>query len=307
VTDAVLRLRAILAGVLLLAAATASAQPRAIFDPDDFVDPRGHEEPLFISRVVVGGVRNAIDDVRPAHQDEAFLHVTNSVYWGQLQFDYKRTEARGENDDPSVSVCLCQPPIYFPTPPPDDATPEPPVPGSKDTLQAAWYWPDDGMMLRSRLSWSGQPIETTLTSISTGQIVEHRSGHEQSFTLDTDTRLRIHGHAVWGSLLVARSKRSGTIDDREQTDVLYTNRFPGVALGRVIVRANLTVGVVTGRGASGINVVAPAVEAFWRERHTGVNFHVAWNPQSMRSGAAGWEMHHQIAVFVDRGYVWFSR
>lgn len=299
--------RPLLAALLLLAATTALAQPRPIFDPDDFVDPRVHERPLFIFRVVAGGVTNAIDDFRPAHQNEAFLHITNSVYWRQLQFDYKHTETRGENDDPDVFVCRCDPPIYFPTPPPADATPEPPRPGPKDTLQAALYWRvSGGVMLRSRISVTRQPIHTTVTSIATGEIVERRSGREQSFALDTDLHFRIHGQDVWGSLLFSRTASSGMIDNRGQNDVLYTNRFPGVAFHRVIFRANLTIGGVTGRGASGVNVVAPAVEAFWHERHTGANFHLVWTPQSTRSGAAGWETHHQIAVFVDRGIVWLS-
>ena len=83
----------------------------------------------------------------------------------------------------------------------------------------------------------------------------------------------------------------------------YTNRFPGRALGPVLIRAMLTVAGVSGRGASGLNVVNPAFEAFWHHSGTDVNFHVVWSPLAVRSGAEGWQTHSQIAVFVERAYV----
>ena len=47
-------------------------------------------------------------------------------------------------------------------------------------------------------------------------------------------------------------------------------------------------------------VVNPAFEAFWHHWGTRANLHLVWSPQTTRSGAEGWETHHQIALFVDR-------
>lgn len=291
---------------LLLLAITAGAQQRPIFDPDDFVDSRQHEGNVFISRLVLGAARNFIDDYRPLGQDAGFLHLTNSLYWKRWQFDYKHSEVRGENDPPDPLRCGCNPPIYFPTPPPPGATPAPPRPGSRDTLQLGWYHQVPGgpaeppIMLRYRMSLSRQTIHTDIRSFVTGEVVEERSGRETSIGLDADTHLRIRGHDVWGSLLYARTVRSGTLDDRKQQELAHMSRFPGRAVGPVLLRATLTVGGISGRGAAGLNLVNPAFEAFWHDHATRANVHLVWSPQSIRSGAAGWETRHQIAVFVDR-------
>jgi hypothetical protein len=301
-----MRLRGLACGAFVcFAGLIATAQPRPIFDPDDFVEPRQHEGPIFISRLLAGGARNYIDDFRPLHDDVAFIHLTNTLYFARFQFAYKHSEAQGEHD-PKIYKCPCTPPIYFPTPAPPDATPAAPRPGPKETLQFGWYdIPLGGSAeprntRRYRVSWSRQRIDTVIRSFETGRIDSRRSGHEQSFAVDADTHLRIFGHDVVGWLLVSHTARSGTIDNRRQTDLLYMSRFPGLALGPIVFRATLTVGGVTGRGASGLNVVNPAFEAFWHEPRTRANLHVIWSPQSMRSGADGWETHHQIAVFIDR-------
>ena len=78
------------------------------------------------------------------------------------------------------------------------------------------------------------------------------------------------------------------------------SRFPGRAVGPVLLRATLTVGGISGRGAAGLNLINPAFEAFWHNHLTRANVHLVWSPQSTLSGAAGWETHHQVAVFVDR-------
>jgi hypothetical protein len=288
----------VLYGILaVFGALCVTAQQRPIFDVDDFVDPGLHNGPLFISRLVVGATRNSIDDYRPLRDDVGFIHIANSFYWSHFQLDYKRSEVRAKNGPIDVQTCGCLPPIYFPTPPPADATPLPPHPGSKDTVQFGWY---RSPTLRYQLSWSRQALHSDLTSFATGKKLDRLSGDEQSFVLDADTHFRIRGHDLWGSLIFARTVRSGIIDDRRQNDFLYLVRFPGRLLGAVVLHPTLTVGGVTGRGASGLNVVNPAFEAFWHEPRTRANLHVIWSPQSMRSGADGWETHHQIAVFIDR-------
>src|SRR5204863_465954 len=80
---------------------------------------------------------------------------------------------------------------------------------------------------------------------------------------DADTHFTIGGHDVSGSLFYARTSRSGTVDDRNQQELAYTARPPGWAVARILVRPTLTVAAVSSRGATGLNVVNPALELFW--------------------------------------------
>jgi len=296
--------RTLLCCCIALVVTTVSAQQRPIFDPDDSLDFRSRDGTLFISRLVLGGATGFVDDYRPLHQNTGFLHLANSLYWGHIQFDYKHSEVFGK--DRPVSVCLCNGnPVYFPTPPPSDAVPAAPPPGRKETMQLAWYRTTKGspeqppVMLRYRASVSWQPVNTDVTAIATGE-TSRISGREWSLGLDGDTYFHVAGHDVWGSLLFARTARTGTTDNRAQNALAYMSRFPGRAIGPLLVRATLTIGGVTGRGASGLNIVNPAFEAFWHNAETDINVHLVWSPLAARSGADGWQTHHQIALFVDR-------
>ncbi|HEX2123824.1 MAG TPA: hypothetical protein VHL59_19525 [Thermoanaerobaculia bacterium] len=304
-------MRGAVAVAILLFGAAAAAQQRPIFDVDDFVDPREHDGVLFVSRLVAGGAWNAIDDYRPLHQDTAFVQVANSLYVSRFQFDYKRSEVRGQRDltwrspDTPVTLCGCDPPILFPTAPPPGATPAPPLPGSKDTLQLAWYDEVSAgsgprpTMLRYRVTWSRQPIDTVVTSAVTGLRVARFSGHEQSLGLDADTYFRLRGRDIFGSLQYVYAKRSGTTDNHAQRALVYTSRFPAVAAGPVMFRATVTVGGVSDRGGTAVNVVHPAFEVFWRPAGSDAAFHFVWTPQSTNSGAEGWRTTQQIALFAD--------
>jgi hypothetical protein len=302
-----MRLTVLYWATTLFGVVAASAQQRPIFDPDDFVDPRQHEGGVFISRLVLGGASDFVDDYRPVHHDATFALFTNSLYWSNFQFDYKRSEVRG-GSAPSVLECRCPNPIYFPTPPLPGSTPAPPTPGSKDTLQLAWYGPgpfpgraaEPPVMLRYRLTVSRQPIDTVIRAFATGEVVSRMSGREQSVGLDADTYVPIGRHDIYGSLLYARTVRSGTTDNRSQSEFAYMSRFPGIAFHDVLLRATLTVGGVSNRGGTALNVVNPAFEAFLHEPKTRANLHLVWSPQSTNSGNGGWETHHQIAIFVDR-------
>src|SRR6476620_6071796 len=122
--------------IMILLSTAAWAQQRPIFDPDDFVDFRQRDGTVFISRLVLGGSSGFVDDYRPLHQNTSFLHLANSLYWRNIQFDYKHSEVFGK--DSPVKVCLCNgKPIYFPTPPAADAVPAAPPPGRKETMQFA--------------------------------------------------------------------------------------------------------------------------------------------------------------------------
>src|SRR6476619_7241630 len=113
----------LLAAFALLVAAAAAAQQRPIFEPDDFVDPRQHDGPVFISRLVAGAVGNFVDDFRPLRKNAGVLDFTNSFFSSHWQFDYKHSEVRSESKSPDPVRCGCNPPLYYPTPPPPVATP----------------------------------------------------------------------------------------------------------------------------------------------------------------------------------------
>jgi len=298
-----LRLLRFVLFVLVLSTTAALAQPWPVFDPDDFVNPHQHDGAVFVSRLVVGAASGTVDNYRPLHENTGFLSVANSLYLGHIQLDYKISDRSGGRN--SVSVCGCAGnPIYFPTPPPADSIPDAPPPGPKHTLQFAWYRSVAGglaeppVMLRYQLSASWQPIKTDVTSIATGE-TSHLSGRERSIGLDADTYFHVFGHDVWGSLIFARTVQTGTIAPRSQNELAYTSRPPGRAFGPILVRATLTIAAVTGRGASGINAVNPAFEAFWHDPKTRMNLHLVWSPLAARSGADGWQNFHQIAFFAD--------
>jgi len=295
-----------IAALALFLATFASAQQRPIFDPDDPVDPRQHGDALFISRLVLGGGTNLTDDYRPLGHGGGFLLVTNSLYWRQLQFDYKHSKIFNNDDKVELTRCGCQPPIDFPTPPSPDATPLAPPATSKETLQFGFYYSVPGrateprVMLRVRLTGSQQPVDTVVRSFATQEVTERRSGRERSFGVDADTYFRIGRHNIWGEVFYARTTRSGTAGNRSQNEIAYISRLPAWAAGPLLLRAMLTVGAVSGRGAAGLNVLNPAFEAFWHLQSSRANLHLVWSPQSTRSGAGGWETHQQIALFVDR-------
>jgi hypothetical protein len=294
----------------LFLAAAAAAQPSPFFDPDDFVNPAEHRNrPLFVSRLVAGGVANFVDDARPLRQNVGFLHLANSLYVARFQFDYKHSEVRGEDNAPArVVQCDCPGPIYFPTPPSGEATPEPPLPSRKDTLQVAWYFPGSAggripIPLRYRLSWSRQTVDTLITSRVTGETLSRLHGYEQAFSVDADTHVRIGGRDVLGSIHYGRTERVRTADNRKQNELVYVSRFPGFAFERVpvIFRATLAVGGVTNRAGTALNLVNPTLEAFHRiGGRTRVNVRLVWSPVAARSGIEGWRTTQQIGLFVDR-------
>ncbi|HEY6137352.1 MAG TPA: hypothetical protein VI670_06270 [Thermoanaerobaculia bacterium] len=295
-------LRKLVSASVFLLAATAAAQQRSIFDVDDFVDPRQHDTAVFASRLVLGAANNYVDDTRPLHRDARFLHIANSVYWSAFQFDYKHSEVRADAPPP-IRVCNCSPPIYFPPVPASDEVPLPPRPGGKDTVQIGWYGGKD-LKLRYRLSASNQNIATDLFYPNTNGPAGTLHGHERALGVEGDTYIPYIG---FGTVNVARTVRSGTADDRTQSELAYTSRLPGLSVGKILVRGLITVGGVSGRGARGVNVVSPIFEAFWHDQTTRANIHLAWNPMSTRSGRNGWETQHQIALFIDRGIVLFRK
>ena len=308
----------------LFTAVAASAQD-PLFDPDDFLDPREtNGRPVFISRIVVGAATDMNGDgFRPLGENVGYLHLANSFSWRSVQFDYKRTQMKSEDGEAAVwevpfRQCNGEVLVCLPNNPPlqtRNATPK-----SKDTLHAAFYWPVPAgggipVMLRSRVTFATQPIETDLVvtipnddddendndNETTILSTQRASGRERTFALETDTWFRIAGRNVFGSLAVSETRTTGTLADRKERALTYTNRFPAVSLdrARILIRPTLTVGGITGRDSSGVNLVNPAIEIFRPFAQSGANLHVIWSPQWTATGN-NWEVKHQVAVLIDR-------
>jgi hypothetical protein len=342
-----IRIAAVL--VAFLTAVTASAQ-RPLFDPDDFLDPRSTGgRPVLISRLVVGAGSNLTGDgFRPLGKNTGYVHLATSFSWRSVQFDYKRSQIQdqdgnaarwelprendGENGGgeftPFKRARNATPKsdggvILVPSPPPPLQQTRNATPKSKDTLNAAFYWPVPAgggipVMLRSRVTFSTQPIETDL--IAFNQPTRHLSGRERTFALDTDTWFRIAGHDVYGSLAFSQTRtktQTPDIDDfetpgdRDERAITYTNRFPSLSLdkAKIVIRPTLTVGGISNRGGAALNVVSPAIEIFRPFPRTGANLHVIYSPQwavepivgsQTNPGGAQWRTTHQVAVLIDR-------
>jgi hypothetical protein len=304
-----IRIAAVL--IAILTALAASAQ-EPLFDPDDFLGPsETGGRAVFISRIVVGAASNMNGDgFRALGEHVGYLHLANSFSWRSVQIDYKRTQMKAEDGERAVWVTpeqVDQPVFspYYPLP----AEPPQPVrnatPKSKDTFHAAWYWPvsrgGEGIpvILRSRVTFTTQRIDTDV--IEDEEVSRQLSGHERTFALDTDTWFRIAGHDIFGSLAISETKTTGTLADRKERALTYTNRFPSVSLdkAKILIRPTLTVGGITHRGNSGINLVNPAIEIFRPFAQTGANLHVIWSPQWAANGN-DWKVTHQVAVLIDR-------
>lgn len=301
--------------VALLTAVTASAQ-RPLFDPEDFVDPRATGgRPVFISRLVIGAASNMNGDgFRALGENVGYVHLANSFSWRSVQFDYKRSQLKAEDGEAALWEVERQPDLLISPPPQQELEHQrqtrTATPRSKDTLNAALYWPVPvgagiPVMLRSRITFTTQPIDT---EISDGQETERISGNERTFAFDTDTWFRVAGRNVFGSLAVSETKTTGTLADRKERAVSYTSRFPSLALDRakILIRPTLTVGGISNRGGSAVNLVNPAIEIFRPFLSTGANLHVIYSPQWINETSplseienARWGTKHQVAVYLD--------
>lgn len=284
--------------LLLLLAGTAAAQ-RPVFEPDDFIDPGMIERPMFVSRIVAGGVWNPADRFRPIGGDAGLVVLTNSFHFNRFQFEYEHAEFAGVDESTlQLRQCDCPDPVFFPTPPPAGATPDGPAADRSETLQLAFYRTGQNT-LRYRLSWTRREIGTTV--VTPNAVAERRSGHDQSFTLDADTHFSVGGRDIWGTLYFAHAASSGMpAGDRSQNELAYVFRPPALVKGPLLFRPRVTVGGISGRGATGLNLVNPSLEAIWRHARTNVNVHVVWSGEWTRSGLEGWRGNQQVAVFLDR-------
>ncbi len=299
----------------LVFALTAAAQD-PLFGPDDSVDPRATGgRPVFISRLVIGAASNMNGDgFRPLGENVGYVHLATSFSWRSVQFDYKRSQLKAEDGEAALWNVSQERDLLISPPPPQqpqesrlmrNATPK-----SKDTLNAAVYWPVPvgtgiPVMLRSRVTFTTQPIDTEVVEDSE---LQRMSGRERTFAIDTDTWFRVAGLNVFGSLAVSETETTGTLADRKERALTYTNRFPSLSLDRakILIRPTLTVGGISNRGGSAVNLVNPAIEIFRPFLRTGANFHLIYSPQWVNENNplteiddARWGTTHQVAIYLD--------
>lgn len=285
--------------LLILAMSTPALAQRPLFDPDDFVDPRQTAgRPVLISRIVVGGASNLTDSFRPLGGRIGFVHLANSFYWGPVQFDYKRSEMRAESGPEAVWEGRLGGSFT------QARQTRAATPSSKDTLHVAWYWPIPTgggipVMLRSRATFTTHEVDSIVMADTV--FIGRMKGRERTYAVDTDTWFRIAGRDVYGLLSVSDTKTTRTLDNRNERALTYTNRFPAFVFdrARVLIRPTLTVGGISNRCGSAINLVNPAIEIFRPFAKSGANLHVIWSPQWSVDGGK-WETKHQVAVVVDR-------
>jgi hypothetical protein len=324
--------------IALLTTVAASAQ-WPLFDPNEFLDPRETDgRPVFISRIVIGGASNMSGDgFRPLGENVGYVHLANSFYWRSFEFDYKRSQLQAEDGESAVweltsrrNDILLSPVI--PSLPIERGVVELPngvlarqtrkaTPKSKDTFNAAWYWPVSAgrgipVMLRSRVTYTTQTIDTDLVSDEENDeedpLVTRVQGRERTIAIDTDTWFRIAGRDVFGSLSFSETKTTTnigehltlgdhTLGERKERALTYTNRFPSIPINRakILIRPTLAVGGISNRGGSAVNLVNPAIEIFRPFLGSGANLHVIYSPQWTDDGEK-WRTTHQVGVFIDR-------
>ena len=108
---------------------------------------------------------------------------------------------------------------------------------------------------------------------------------------------------MFGSLEFSETRtktNTETLGDRKVRALTYTNRFPSISFdrARILLRPTLTVGGISNRGGSAVNLVSPAVEIFRPFPRSGTNLHLIYSPQWM-AGGGRWSTTHQVALFID--------
>jgi hypothetical protein len=285
---------AVLAVLLsLLVVAAANAQQLDIFDPDDFVDPWDLPGPVFISRLVAGASRGYLDQYRPVGQDVGFVHIANSLYWSGFQFDYKRTQLRGENPPPeescrglSVQASACM-----------SARIElgaAPVPGSKDLAQLSWYQTiGNRVTIRYRIAQGRQSARP-----ETAAHVPGIEDHDDTRILQVDGRVFVGNRVLSGTVAWTELTRHSTFDQTKQRTLIFGTYLPIVLIGPAQLISRLQLGSVSGVTPV-IDIINPSVELALHVERVNMNLHVVYSPV-FRDLGNGKSMNHQVAVYADR-------
>jgi hypothetical protein len=292
----------LLAAALLLSSAAASAQELAIFDLNDFVDPRQLGAvpvsprrfgcpctTVLVTRVLTGWDHEYINVTRATRTEVAFAHVATSVYRGPWQLNAKLSVLQRLEQLRTTNILR-------------------PSQHRALVLQAAYYLRGPGSSsLRTQLSWRG-------TQDNRGAHDAHELGAE------VDTQVKVFGHYLEGSLIFTTIVGSRRDQDEEESSRLgYVQRFPRLRLGAIRVDPSLTAGLLgdgVNFGNAGRLNLQPKIHASLPLKIGGVNLNVIYGPSYARlqppprvvktpagqivvTSPVAWQSYHEVAIFID--------
>ena len=287
-------MRRLLVAVSLLSAGVLHAQQLDFFDPDDFVHPDiVGGRMVFVSRIVTGAARGYMDQYRRVGQDIGFVHVSNSLYWGGFQLDYKRCEIRGENGrvdgDPDPDQNRIGTLQHFEN---GDRTPAP-EPGPKNVTQLSWYQTfGDRLIMRYRLVHATQyaPPETFAS-------VSGLDDSDETRMAQVDAGIT-HGHRTqFATVVYTELTRHSTFDRTRQRTLTIAAYLPVLRLGPSTITPRLMVGGVAGEGPV-IDIVNPSLDWSVIVPRTDAAVHLVYSP--VYRELDGGNVHHQVVLYADR-------
>ncbi|MEK6374838.1 MAG: hypothetical protein AABO58_19330 [Acidobacteriota bacterium] len=312
--------RFLLLAALLLASA-ASAQELAIFDLNDFVDPRELGavpasfrrfgcpcKTVLVTRVATGWDHEYVNVTRATRTDVGFGHIAASVYRGPWQLNAKATVLRDVHRlVPSDTVVRAFPRNFF-------------------VLQLAYYLRGPGSSsLRTQVSWRGTHYHEAAR-----EYFAHELGAE------VDTQVSVFGHPIEGSLIYTTLAQAPDGRQLKNSSRLgYVQRFPRLRLGAIRIDPSLTAGLLGEglkfRSAGRLNV-QPKIHASLPLKFGGANLNVIYGPNYQRLAAPpraqqpqppivnpvtftngtgapdfAWQSRNEVAIFIDVPVLLHSR
>lgn len=290
-------LRSLLALLSLTAGLAAHAQQLDLFDPDDFVDP--HEirgRTVFISRLVVGASRGLLDQNRALGQDIAFVHLANSLYWSGFQLDYKRSETRGENPEPSSETPCFENASFAAARVCTEARideGQPPEPGAKNLIQVSWYQTvGERVTLRYRVAYARQDAVPETVAQDAGL-----KDYDDTRMAQIDAGVRVGGRTLSGYVGYTELTRLSTIDQVQRQTITLGAFLPLYRVARGILTPRVQISGIADTGPA-IDVVNPSLDLSWTIPRADVNVHAIYSPVYGDLGD-GTKLQHQVAVYAD--------
>ena len=300
--------------LFLTTAAAAPAQELAIFDVNDFVDPRqlGAVPASFgrfgcpcstvlVTRVIAGWDHDAMNVTQPMGSDVGFGHIASSLYRGPWQINLKAAALRDVHTL-GAPESRAFPRNFF-------------------TVQLAYYLHGPGSSsLRTELSWRGTHYhERTLAP----QFASRSESFAHELGAEVDTEVSVLGRPIGGSLIyttLAQSPASRVA--RNSSRLAYIQRFPRLNVGALRLDPSVSAGLL-GQGlkfrSAGRLDVRPKIAASVPLRAGGSSLNVVFAPDYERlqppptvsfpicspcgpiveTHDYAWRGHHEVALFVD--------
>lgn len=290
-----LRFLFVVIAVLLGAAAQAQLD---LIDPDEFVDPRvTRGRTIFISRLVLAASIGSLDQYRPVGQNLGVIHLANSLYWRGFQFDYKRSEVRGEDDPrpdddlPCGETSAVRASVCLPATIDRGAAP---VPGAKNVVQVSWYQTiGDSVTIRYRLVQARQYAVP-----ETAAHVPGLKAYDDTRVAQIDTGVRVRGRTLSGYVSFTELTRKSTIEKTEQKMLTLGAFLPLMSVGPAILTPRVQIAGIADVGPA-IDVINPSFDLSWTIPRVDTNVHIIYSPAFGDLGN-GTKVKHQVVIYADR-------